>query len=142
MDKHKIKVGLFVLVLLVGTLMTTTITAVAEEEDDDDEDAPYGAFQEIFDRAISFLIYIAGGITTILLIFCVFMWQKEKAENPDSQEAADWKNRAVKVLIGLVIILVATTLVAVVEYIAAPGMEENVIRPTINNIRMAVHSML
>lgn len=115
--KRRLKAGKIaciavLLLLLVGTFLPHT----ARAEDDEP-----GGLEEILssmNRAINVLVLIAGGITTLLLIWCVFMWQKEKAENPDSQEAADWKSRGVKVLVGLVIILMARTIVAVVEWVA------------------------
>jgi len=106
------------LLSLVLWMSLATPSVQAQENNEEDEPDELEDLLDAMDRAVNILVLIAGGITTILLIFCVFMWQKEKAENPDSQEAADWKSRGVKVLIGLVIIILARTIVSIVQWIA------------------------
>jgi len=124
------KLGLCMLVSLMVIGLTVgmgTSTAVAQENGEEGIEA----LEEILENIVYVLVTIAGGITTVALIFCVFMWQKEKAENPDSQEAADWKMRAVKVLIGLIIILAASTIIQIVSWIASPAANNNMIQPAL-----------
>lgn len=100
--KTALCLSLFVVVVMVITVIAPMNAAADEYDPGTDDDAD--ELRESIENVTRLLMWLSPAVTAVLFVICLLVMQMKMSFEDDPEEAAKWKNRAIKVLaIGLVI---------------------------------------